>query len=312
MGVREEEESRGLSEVERLIARLDSGTAIEREAAIARLRVLGARALERVARLITSADSSPAARAAALRALEGSAARSAQAVALTALRDDNETVALAAIGVLRGCLAADQGVAVLDALSAVALDRDRPSGVRFAALDAVSQLPRDIVQPLAALMEGGSSDGAAVEAGDGEPSAAREWLAAQPKAPLSLVHDLIVYSREQERREKAAGRKQDWLVTRGAAHALLARRGSRVALYDLREAFDAAATPLPLDFLTAVAAIGDADTLEALARSWTAAPNEAWWRTRILEAARDIINRTRLTGRSAALKRVRSKYPGFL
>lgn len=308
MGIRQEEESRGrLSDVERLIARLDSGTAIEREAAVARLRVLGTRALERVARVITSTDSSPAARAAALRALEGSAARSAQAVALTAMHDADETVALAAIGVLRGCLTADQGVSVLDALSAVALDRARPSAVRFAALDAVSQLPRDIIQPLAALMESGAEAPA-----DSEPAAAREWLAAQPEAPLSLVHDLIVYAREQEKREKAAGRKQDWLVTRGAAHALLAKRGSRVALYDLREAFDAAATPLPLDFLTAVAAIGDADTLEALARAWTAAPREAWWRTRLLEAARDIINRSRLTGRSAALKRVRSKYPGFL
>ena len=88
-------------------------------------------------------------------------------------------------------------------------------------------------------------------------------------------------------------------MARGAVHAALARRGSRVALYDLREAFDGAQTPLPLDFLTAVTAIGDASCLEPMARAWsTAPPGEAWWRDRLADAAADIVSRLSLTGRN--------------
>ena len=96
-------------------------------------------------------------------------------------------------------------------------------------------------------------------------------------------------------------------------HAALARRGSRVALYDLREAFDAAQEPLPLDFLTAVTTIGDASCLEPMARAWAAAaPTEKWWRDRLAEAATDIMHRTRLSGRSALMKRIRAKWAGFM
>ena len=100
---------------------------------------------------------------------------------------------------------------------------------------------------------------------------------------------------------------------RGALHLALARRGSRVALYDLRESFDAAQEPLPLDFLTAVIAIGDATCLEPMARAWAAASaQETWWRERLADAAADIMHRTRLSGRSALVKRLRAKFPQFL
>src|SRR5207244_6798193 len=57
-------------QIDALVADLASANAIKREAAIARLTVLGARAVERVAAL-AAAPSAPAARAAAFRALEG-------------------------------------------------------------------------------------------------------------------------------------------------------------------------------------------------------------------------------------------------
>jgi hypothetical protein len=37
-----------------------------------------------------------------------------------------------------------------------------------------------------------------------------------------------------------------------------------------------------------------------------------WWRERLVEAARDIIARAKLTARHAALKRLRAKYPSFV
>jgi len=101
-------------------------------------------------------------------------------------------------------------------------------------------------------------------------------------------------------------------MARGAAHLVLAKRESRVALYDLRETFDTAQAPLPLDFLSAITAIGDADCLEPMARAWAASPREGWWRDRLTDAATDIINRLGLSGRSAAVKRVRTKWAGFI
>jgi hypothetical protein len=124
---------------------------------------------------------------------------------------------------------------------------------------------------------------------------------------------LVARSREQEHAEPAAQRRQEWLATRGAVHAALARRGSRVSLYDLRETLDAAQAPLPVDFLTAVTTIGDATCLEPLARAWAAAPaSEPWWRDRLAGAAAEIMRRAQLSGRSAVVKRVRAKWSGFI
>jgi hypothetical protein len=59
-------------------------------------------------------------------------------------------------------------------------------------------------------------------------------------------------------------------------------------------------------------AIGDASCLEAMARAWAASPHEGWWRDRLSAAADAIVHRTRLSGRSAILKRIRAKWAGFV
>ena len=290
--------------MKQLAAALADGNADRREAAVARLRIIGSRALPQLETLVRSA--APAvARAAALKALEGSQDTRAADLALGALGDSDADVAVAAIAVLKTWLTTETRPTVLDALTGLALDHARRDLVRLAALDALSELPRDLVQPIlqqAALAAGAIDD----------PLAAREWLAAHPDASLSELHAAVTRIREHERREPAARVIQDWVVTRGAVHAALARRGSRVALYDLRESFDAAPAPLPLDFLAAAAAIGDTSCLEPLARAWSASPREAWWRTRVADAAADILRRDKLTARSAVVKRLRLKYPGFL
>ena len=263
-----------------------------------------------------SSGAPPPARAAALKALEGTDDARALRAAAAASGDPDAGVAIAALGVLSGRLAGERGAEILDLVSGVALDVDRPRDVRLAALDALSELPRHVVQPL--LQQAGLDDVATNRGGlpagsFDEPSAAAEWLAGNAHAPLSVLHDLVLELRDRERREPSARGRQRWILARGAAHALLARRASRVALYDLRESFDAAQEPLPLDFLAAATTLGDTATLEPLARAWTAAaPSEKWWRDRLRDAAAEIMTRETLTKRSAVVKRIAGKYPGFL
>ncbi len=230
-------------------------------------------------------------------------------VAVTALAGSDVLVAIAALAVLRGWVAQEAGTRVLEVLTGIAVDRARDPEVRLAALDALSELPRDLVQPI--LEQAAISPEAQAAADD--PLTVREWVSARGReAPLSKLHDTIGRVRERERAEPSSQRRQEWLVARGTVHAALAQRGSRVALYDLREAFDAATTPLPLDFLTAVTAIGDESCLEPMARAWAASPGEAWWRARLVEAATDIMRRGRIGGRSAVVKRLRLKWAGFV
>jgi hypothetical protein len=234
-------------------------------------------------------------------------------VGRAALANPDAGVTIAALRLLRGWMAREQGVRTLDAVTAIALDETRDGRVRRAALDALSELPPELVAPvLEAVAKNTASQGAREPTVD-DPRAVGEWLRAHgTTAPLSSMHDLVTRLREHERTEPEARRRQEWLIARGAAHAVLGQRQSRVALYDLREAFDAATGALPLDFLTAVTAIGDASCLEPMARAWAAAPQDAWWRDRLADAARAVMRRTRITARHAVVKRIRAKWMGFL
>jgi hypothetical protein len=295
-------------EVDRLVAQLRDGSPVEREAAIARLRVIGPRAVDRLVRTIRS-DAGAATRTAALKALEGTDDPRGRAAAIEHLDAETPAVASAAIAVLRTYLASD--AAVLDAVTAVALDRARPKSVRLAALDVLSELPRATIQPV--LQQVGSDDPRSAEGAFDEPSGLREWLSVRGAgAPLSEIHDAIVRIRERERDEPSARRRQEWQAVRGEAHLVLARRGSRVALYDLREAFDSCTATLPIDFISAAMLIGDASCVEPLARAWAASASEPWWRARVAEAGRGIAAQAKLTARTAVGRRVRAKYPGFL
>jgi hypothetical protein len=321
-------------EIARLIADLRDGDAVAREAASARLRIIGARALTQLAALVHD-ERNAAVRVAALATIEGIDHAHIADIAIDALADSDVDVRTAAIPVLRAWMSREPGTRVLEALTGVALDRAQPTTVRLAALDALSDLPRDIVQPILERAPDSSAmavrdanrrtalfgraamrpDTAKADAGPPaftDPQTAREWIGAHDDASLSVLHDIVVTAREHERTDAATARQRDWMVVRGGVHALLARRRSRVALYDLREAFDAARSPLPLDFLTAIAAIGDGTCLEPLARAWAATSTETWWRERLSEAAADIMHREQITPRSALMKRLRAKWPEFL
>ena len=303
-------------EVERLVSALLDAGGTTRDAAVARLRVIGSRALARLASFLAT-DAPPEARVAAFKALEGIDDPRTLDPGLTGLAHPDPDVAVAAIGVLRRWLLRERGTRVLDALSAAALDGSRDARVRVAALDALSELPRNVVQPLLQQVPPSLRDAEARAAGKtgaiDDPIAAREWLATHHDAPLSELHQFIVRARDAEKQASSARRRQDWQMTRAGAHAVLAQRGSRVALYDLRETFDAARGPLPVDFLAAATTVGDATCLEPMARAWAASPaGETWWRERLADAAADIMHRTRLSGRSHVVKRIRTKWTGFL
>jgi len=298
-------------DVSRLLTDLRSDDPVRRDAALARLRVLGPRAVGPLTALVTSGEVGTI-RTDALRALDGIDDPRVVHAALAALDASDASIRVAAIAVLRGWVAREEGTQILDALTARALDRAESADVRLAALDALSELPRDIVAPVLdqAAQTAQATSGQARPADD-EPLAMHEWVSAHADAPLSELHAQIGRLRDLERQEPLPERREGWQRARGAVHAALARRGSRVALYDLRESFDAATAPLPLDFLTAIVAIGDASCLEPLARAWQASPGETWWRDRLSDAAADIMHRTRLSGRSAVVKRIRAKWPGF-
>jgi hypothetical protein len=246
--------------------------------------------------------------------LDGREGRRPRQIAQAACDDPDPAVAAAAIAVLRGWVAREDGTESLDLLSRVALDANRDDRVRLAALDALSELPADIVRPLLQQMPASLRPEAhpvvALDTVD-DPLAMSDWITAHRRAPLSALHAAVVRIREREQADPPAPIRQAWVTARGSAHAALAARDSRVALYDLRESFDTATHPLPPDFLTAMTAIGDATCLDAVAHAWSASPDEVWWRGQLCDVAAAILKRDKLTGRHATVKRLKAKYPGF-
>ena len=92
------------------------------------------------------------------------------------------------------------------------------------------------------------------------------------------------------------------------AHLALARRGSRLAVYDLRESLEKAKDPLPVDALAALSLVGDASCLESIA-SAHGRSRDTWWRTHLLELFQTIAKREKLTPRHAVIKRIAAKWP---
>jgi hypothetical protein len=296
------------TDLDRLIADLESTDSIRRDAAVARLRILGRRALPRLLDILATHQSAPV-RSLALNALEGVDDVRVIDAALGALGDGNVDVVIAALGVLRGWIAEETGTRLLDAVTAIAVDRSRDARVRVAALAALSELPEHLVRPIREQAPPPESAGPLLE----DPFAVREWIQAYGAgATLSTLHELITRTREREHAESSSRLRTEWLQARGRAHQALARRHSLVALYDIRETFESAASPLPQPFVSTAAAIGDASCLEPLARAWTAAGKDLNWKHELSTAAASIMRREKLTGRSAVVKKLRANFPGFV
>jgi HEAT repeat protein len=318
-----------------LIADLGAGDAVKREAAVTRLTVIGARAVERLIALAESPAESYA-RVAAFRTLEAIADPRALGPALRALDEAaaDATVAVAAAGVARVFVRGARGASAVDRLTAVTLDRARPEPVRVAALRALRELDQATLAPLLKSLAGDPSAAvrsevevggsrkrgvttdpvvtltrAAEEGLPNDADALRQAIA-RAGAAVALPRLLRIVERVREREAlEPPDRRPAWTTTRAAAHVALANRGSRLALYDLRESIDAAKAPLPVEFLAALTLIGDASCLEAIAGAHHRS-RDAWWREHLAGVFRAVVAREKLTRRHAVVKRVEKRWPG--
>ncbi|HEX6464130.1 MAG TPA: hypothetical protein VFZ98_06750, partial [Vicinamibacterales bacterium] len=310
------------AEIRDLIAALAAEHAVARESAVARLAVVGTRAVEPLLRAYASADVQL--KAGILRAFEAMAEPRALGTARAALTSDTAGLHAPAAGVLRALLASsrsDAASAALDALVATAVDARLPKSVRLMALDALRDAPLDVLEPVTrslggdpdaeirALVTGsadprhatGIHDDVWTSALEGQLPASPEALkdainARQTAARLTELQRLVDRIRAHERKEADPARREQWRVVRGTAHQALAARNSRLALYDLR---DSLLEPerLPVAFLAAIEEIGDASCVEALAAAYetTSRSGDVWWRGHIAAAFRAIVRREGLT-----------------
>jgi hypothetical protein len=324
-------------QIDALIAELSSDRASAREAAIARLAVLGPRTVDKLIAVIESA--APAfARVAALQALEAIASPRTIDVALNALADHDPAVASAAVSTAQTFLRSARGADVVDRIAQVALDPLRQTDLRLTAIQGLSTLSPATLMPLWTILAQDTNPrvrARAQAAASPRPAApadslrdvsaaAEEMLPDDPVAlgraiaraaasiPLPLLQRLVDRIREREA-EEAAGRRAEWAKTRAAAHLALAGRGSRLALYDLRESLERARAPLPVEFLAALSQIGDASCLEAIAAAYVQSPQSNlasadWWRQHLAGAFQTIVKREGLTRRHGVIRKIAKRW----
>jgi hypothetical protein len=315
------------AEIGALVDALGSADEVRREAAVARLSVVGARAVDRLTRAY-AAPGDRRTRLGILRVLEAVGDHRALPIARAALGDGGD-LAVAAAGVLRTLL--DRGDAAvsadaLDALMAAAIDNTNERRLRLAAFDALQAAPGDVRGQIAALRQApadgeldrdpADADAAWRDAIEGRlpdrPETVREALRDRAdKAPLNTLRKLIDAVRAREA-GSAPGERDGWRSLRGAIHQALALRGSRVALYDLRESLSERDGALPASFLAALHLLGDESCLEPLAALWDRSADDERWRHQIAAAFHAIVRREKLARRHRILTRLRAQGRGIL
>jgi hypothetical protein len=321
------------AEIGQLVAALDGDDDLRREAAIARLAVIGPRAVDRLIEAYASASRRDA-KIAILRALEPLADPRTAIIARHAISERGD-LAVAAAGALRMLLDSSHrptAVEALDALIAAALDAAAEHRVRLAAFEALQDLPPEIRARVVAALQNDpdpalkaraidaprdAADADAVwrDALDGRfpDSAGRLREVAQSRtaaAPLTSLQKMIDALRAHERTVVPEGRRVEWQAVRGALHQALALRESRLAVYDLRETLEETRSALPASFLGALHKVGDASCLEPLAAAYERASGEdAHWRHQLGAAFHAIGRRDKVTRRHAVMKRIESRWP---
>ena len=319
------------TEIRQLVSALSGSDEVRRETAIARLSIIGERAVDRL--LAAYEDGTRDVKVAVLRALEAIGDRRAIVVARRALGEAGD-VAIAGASTLRGLLGAEHaGTAAdaLDTLVAVALDAGAERRVRLAAFDALRDVPGDVRDRVASALREDPDTGLQARAVDAPREAAtaeaiwqdalegrlpetpadlREVLQARgANAPLGVIQKLIDAVRALEG-SLSGPRRAEWRAVRGALHQALALRGSRLAVYDLRETVAGVHGPLPLSFLSALHVVGDESCLEALATAYSQSPAEGLhWRHQLVAAFRAIAKRERITKRHPLMKRLAARWP---
>ena len=277
--------------------------------------------MERLIGLLPTSKPAPV-KVAALRILETSADPRALGPVLQSLADTEVDVATAAVMASRAFLRGATGARVVDQLTALALDQSRQEPVRLAAIRALAELELSTVAPLLAALQDDPSEAirgatARTATTPEDPAELRQAIVrAAAMMPIAALLQMVERARQQELLD--APRAADWMAVRGAAHMALSGRQSRVALYDLRESLEAMSPqrsggsgPLPVEFLAAVSMVGDRSCLEAIAGAWERTPDE-WWRRRLADTFRLIVEREHVTKRHAVMKKIERKSPGVL
>jgi hypothetical protein len=323
-------------QIDTLIADLQSGIDVKQDAAMARLTVMGARAVSRLIALADDRAAPSAGRAAAFRTLEAIGDPRALDSALRWIAEGDEPVAMAAVDVARVFVRTAHGLPAVDRLSAVALNSARPVPVRLAAIRALRDLTAETLQPLLAALKtdvlpeiAAAADqppedlGAQIDPVQCVEDAAHGKLPDDPDvlrraiaqvgtdAALPSLQGIIDAVRERET-SLPRSRRGGWTAARAAAHLALAHRGSRLALYDLRETLESATEPLPVEFVTTVSEVGDASCLEPLAAAYTRSTGgrhrQDWWPRHLSSAFRTIVARERITRRHATMKKIEKRW----
>lgn len=314
------------SEIRALIHSLGADAEIDRDVAVARLAVIGVRAVDRL--IAMYGTSGRLARVGILRALERIGDPRTIPIAREALHEGGD-LAVAAAAALKPLLESTDSraaTAALDALVEAALNASAERRVRLSAFEALADMPADVRDPIAAalqqdpgaasLMQGSAPTEATwQDAVDGrlpdDPAALREALQVHgERAPLSTLQKLVDAVRAREN-ETLSGREA-WREVRGAIHQALALRESRVAVYDLRETLAAAREPLPATFVAALHAVGDESCLEPIGAAWAAADADETWRQQLAAAFAAIVKREKITRRSAIFRRISTRWRGIM
>ena len=320
------------SEIRQLIAALGGSDEVRREAAIARLAVIGARAVDALHKAYASASDRDA-KVAILRALESTGDGRTISIARQAIAEGGD-VAVAAAAAVRGLLDsphAPTSTEALDVLVATALDRTHDRLVRLAAFDALRGIPEGVRARVAEALQNDPDQRLKARAADASrdvattddvwqdalegrlpdsPVALRAAAATRAAAAaLSSLQKMIDACRAREGTVSRT-RRPEWQALRGALHQALALRGSRIAVYDLRESVQDTKGHLPTSFLAALHVVGDQSCLEPLAAAYARAdPADAWWRAQLGSAFRAIARRERVTRRHVIIKRIAARWP---
>ncbi len=333
------------TEIRALVAALAADDEVQRDSAIARLGIIGARAVDRLSDAYAN-TTSRGMHLAILRTLEVIGDHRSAPLAQQAMAEGGD-IAVAATGVLRALLTSSHAAtatAALDTLIATALDVSRDRRLRLAAFDTLRELPPDVRARVAETLRNdaarGTNDVADVMTiADGDAARAEAiWKDAVegrlPEAPhelrdalatrgasasLNTLRALVdaVRARERAARDDRPAAAHEWLALRGALHQALALRGSRLALYDLRETIEDAPARLPPSFLAALHILGDVSCLDPLAAAWgSAEPDRTTeglrWRQQLASAFRAITQREKITKRHAVMKRIAARWPGLM
>ncbi|MPZ18372.1 MAG: hypothetical protein GEV06_10735 [Luteitalea sp.] len=321
-----------------LIDALLKGDEVARETAAARLAIRGNAAVRSLVTALAEASSDGQMRILGL--LERIAAPSALIPASRFLRHDDPDVAIAAVNAVAVHVVSPRdriATEAVDKLTALALDATRDDRVRVASLNALAPLEETVTAPLRArladdaspivreraLEERSKPHEASVaptdlarlveEAAGGklpnDPDALRRHVAREAgRVPLTTLHRLIVMLREREATEADDTQRAGWLLCRATAHQALASRGSRLAVYDLRETIAQLNRRVPVGFLAALTEVGDASCIDTLASAWTTT-DDSWFRQQLESAFLAVIAREGITKRHAAAKRMASHWP---